>query len=384
MNTPDMNAPDMKTADMSTQDGPTPRRTAARRDTTRHAAASARVLRLPGGLALRYSGRAAAVMTVLLLACAAVWALTMFTGTYRIGTGQILDVLMGGGSGTDRFIVVGQRLPRVCAALLVGAALGLSGALFQSLSRNPLGSPDVIGFTTGSTSGALVVILVGGGTAGVGVGAGSVLGGLVTAAAVYGFTASRGVSGNRLVLAGIAVGAMLASVNDYLITRADLESAESAKAWTFGSLNAVSWPQVTPLALALPVLAAAALAVGRPLRLMEMGDDTAGALGVNVTRVRAAGLLLGVALAGTAIAVAGPIGFLALAAPQLARRLTRSPGAPIGPAMVTGALLLATADLLAQRLLSPFQIPVGLVTGALGGVYLLWLLSRERGEARPR
>ncbi|MFD8968059.1 FecCD family ABC transporter permease [Streptomyces sp. NPDC059568] len=375
-------------------DGPASRRSATRRTRTRHTAtlstatqgtaAPTRVLRLPGGLALRYSGRTAAVMAVLVLACAAVWAVTMFTGTYRIGTGQILDVLMGGGSGTDRFIVVGQRLPRVCAALLVGAALGLSGALFQSLSRNPLGSPDVIGFTTGSTSGALVVILAGGGTAGIGVGAGSVLGGLVTAAAVYGFTATRGVSGNRLVLVGIAIGAMLASVNDYLITRADLESAESAKAWTFGSLNAVSWPQVTPLALALPVLAVAALAVGRPLRLMEMGDDTAGALGVNVARIRAVGLLLGVALAGTAIAVAGPIGFLALAAPQLARRVTRSPGAPIGPAMVTGALLLATADLLAQRLLSPFQIPVGLVTGALGGIYLLWLLSRERSSARPQ
>ncbi|MFE4367640.1 FecCD family ABC transporter permease [Streptomyces sp. NPDC056835] len=347
-------------------------------------AAPTRVLRLPGELTLRYSGRTAAVTAVLLLGCAAVWTLSVFTGTYRIDTGRILDVLAGGGSGTDRFIIVGQRLPRVCAALLVGAALGLSGALFQSLSRNPLGSPDVIGFTTGSTSGALVVILAGGGTAGLGVGAGSVLGGLVTAVVVYAFTASRGVSGHRLVLAGIAVGAMLASVNDFLITRADLESAESAKAWTFGSLNAVSWPQVTPLALALPVLAVATLAVGRPLRLMEMGDDTAGALGVNIARVRALGLLLGVALAGAAIAVAGPIGFLALAAPQLARRITRAPGAPIGSAMLTGALILATADLLAQRLLSPFQIPVGLVTGALGGLYLLWLLSREKRNARPR
>ncbi|MFJ5227342.1 FecCD family ABC transporter permease [Streptomyces sp. NPDC088400] len=346
------------------------------------AAAPVRVLRLPGSITLRYSGRAAAVMAVLLVCCAAVWALTMFTGTYRIGAGQVVDVLAGGGSGADRFIIVGQRLPRVCAALLVGAALGLSGALFQSLSRNPLGSPDVIGFTTGSTSGALVVILAGGGSAGLSVGAGSVLGGLLTAVAVYGFTASRGVSGNRLVLGGIAIGAMLASVNDFLITRADLESAESAKAWTFGSLNAVSWPQVTPLAIALPVLAVGSLTLGRPLRLMEMGDDTAGALGVNIPRTRTLSLLLGVALAGTAIAVAGPIGFLALAAPQLARRIVRSPGPPIGSAMLVGGLILATADLLAQRILSPFQIPVGLVTGALGGLYLLWLLSREKKTAR--
>ncbi|MGS2591825.1 FecCD family ABC transporter permease [Streptomyces hebeiensis] len=350
----------------------------ARDRSPERAAARPRVLRLPGGITLRHSRRAAAVTATVLLGCAVVWAVTMFTGTYRIGAGGIVDVLTGGGSDTDRFIIVGQRLPRVCAALLVGAALGLSGALFQSLARNPLGSPDVIGFTTGSTSGALVVILAGGSGAGLGVGAGSVLGGLLTAVVVYGFTAARGVSGNRLVLAGIAVGAMLASVNDFLLTRADLESAESAKSWTYGSLNAVSWSQVTPLAVALPVLAAAALAMGGPLRLMEMGDDTAGGLGVNVPRVRAFGLLLGVALAGTAIAVAGPIGFLALAAPQLARRTTRSPGPPIGPAMAVGALLLATADLLAQRVLAPFQIPVGLVTGALGGIYLLWLLSRER------
>jgi iron complex transport system permease protein len=238
-----------------------------------------RVLRLPAGVTLRYSGRSAAVVAALLAGCVAVGTVTLFTGTYTIGPARLLGVLAGGGSATDHFIVVGQRLPRICAALLVGAALGLSGALFQSLSRNPLGSPDVIGFTTGSTSGALVVILCGAGGTGLGVGAGAVLGGLATAAVVYGFTAPRGVSGNRLILTGIAIGAMLASVNDFLLTRADLESAESAKAWTYGSLNAISWHQVTPLAVALPALAAAALAVGRPLRLMEMGDDTAGALG---------------------------------------------------------------------------------------------------------
>ncbi|GAA3732852.1 FecCD family ABC transporter permease [Streptomyces tremellae] len=337
-----------------------------------------RVLRLPAGRALRYSGRAVAVGAVLLACCLALGAASVLTGTYAISASRALGVLAGGGSGTDHFIVVDQRLPRVCAALLVGAALGLSGSLFQSLSRNPLGSPDVIGFTTGSTSGALVVLLAGGGGTGVGVGTGSVLGGFATAAAVYGITASRGVFGNRLVLAGIAVGAMLSSVNDLLITRADLESAEAAKAWTFGSLNAVSWPQVLPLTVCLPPLAALTLGVGRPLRLLEMGEDTASALGVPVGRVRALALLLGVALAGTAVAVAGPIGFLALAAPQLARRLTRSPGAPIGTAMLTGAVLLVAADFLAQRVLAPFQIPVGLVTGALGGLYLLWLLSRER------
>jgi iron complex transport system permease protein len=331
---------------------------------------NSRVLRLSPRHSIRYGTRSVIVVAVLLALAALIWGVTMFTGTYRIGAGQVLDVLAGGGTATDRFIIVDQRLPRVTAALLVGAALGASGALFQSLSRNPLGSPDLIGFTTGSATGALVIILSAGGTS-LGIGAGTLLGGLATAVLVYLFAASRGVTGNRLILVGIAIGAMLASVNDYLITRADLESAESAKAWLYGSLNIVTWPQVTPLAVALVPLIPLALTIARPLRIMEMGDDTAAGLGVDIGRTRRRALLIGITLTGAAIMVAGPIGFLALAAPQLARRLTRAAGLTVIPTAVLGAVLLATADLAAQRVLAPFQIPVGLVTGALGGAYLL-------------
>jgi len=327
--------------------------------------------------------RPAIVVAVLLALIAVVWAVTIFTGTYRIGAARVLDVLAGGGTGTDRFIIIDQRLPRVTAALLVGAALGASGALFQSLSRNPLGSPDIIGFTTGSATGALVIILAAGGSS-LGIAGGALLGGLATAVFVYLFAATRGVTGNRLVLVGIAIGAMLASVNDYLITRADLESAEGAKAWLYGSLNIVTWPQVTPLALALVPLLPLTLIIARPLRMMEMGDDTAAALGVTIGRTRRQVLLIGVTLTGAAIMVAGPIGFLALAAPQLARRLTRAAGLTIIPTAVLGALLLAAADLAAQRVLAPFQIPVGLVTGALGGAYLLAHLATTVPHAGPR
>jgi len=331
----------------------------------------------------RNARRSVIVVAALLAVAALVWAVTMFTGTYRIGASQVLDVLTGGGTATDRFIIVDQRLPRVTAALLVGAALGVSGALFQSLSRNPLGSPDLIGFTTGSATGALVILLAAGG-ASLGIGAGTLLGGLATAVLVYLFAAARGVTGNRLILVGIAIGAMLASVNDYLITRADLESAEAAKAWLYGSLNIVSWPQVTPLAVVLVPLTPLALAIARPLRIMEMGDDTAAALGVEIGRTRRRALLIGIALTGAAIMVAGPIGFLALAAPQLARRLTRAPGLTVLPTAVLGAVLLATADLAAQRVLAPFQIPVGLVTGAIGGAYLLAHLASTRSPVTSR
>ncbi|MFI7613580.1 FecCD family ABC transporter permease [Nonomuraea terrae] len=340
----------------------------------------AHVLRLPAGLTLRGSARSVLVVALLLAACALLCAVTVLTGTYKITTEGALGVLAGDGTRLDRFIVLGQRLPRVAAALLVGAALGLSGALFQSLSRNPLGSPDIVGFTTGSATGALVALLVGVG--GLSVQAGALLGGLGTAAVVHLFTLVRGAGGNRLVLTGIAVGAMLASVNDFLLTRADLEAAENAKTWLHGSLNAISWPQVVPLGFCLLLLVPPALATARPLRLMEMGGDVAAGLGVPVGRVRMSVLLLGVGLTGAAIAAAGPIGFLALAAPQLARRLTRTPGIAPVAALAMGATLLTGADLLAQRLLAPFQIPVGLVTGVLGGAYLLWLLATDGRRRR--
>ncbi|MFE7976558.1 FecCD family ABC transporter permease [Streptomyces shenzhenensis] len=312
-------------------------------------------------------------------ACLAVCALGLFTGTYHITASEVVDVLGGGGNDTDRFIVLGQRMARLSAALVVGAALGLAGSLFQSLSRNPLGSPDIIGFTTGSTTGALTILLVGGGATGLGAGGGALLGGLATAVLVQLMSTLRGASGgSRLIITGIAVGAMLSSVNDFLLTRADIESAESAKAWTFGSLNAITWTHVAPAALLFPLLLGATALVTRPLQMTGMGDETAAGLGVRVERVRTAALLIGVALTGMAIATAGPIGFLALAAPQLARRAARVPGIPVGTAALVGAVLLCTADFLAQRLLAPFQIPVGLVTGALGGLYLMWLLWRQK------
>ena len=338
-----------------------------------------RVLRGPGRIAVRYHRRSASTVVVLLLGCAVIWAVTMSTGEYALSPAQVWHTLTGGGDHTSRLVVLDLRLPRSFAAILVGMALGLSGAIFQSLSRNPLGSPDIIGFTTGSATGALVVILVIGETSATLV-FGTLIGGFATAIAVYLLAYAQGIHGQRLILVGIGIGAMLASINDYLLTRAELEQAQAAKTWLFGSLNAIAWPHVLPLAVTLAVLVPITLALGPRLRALELGDDVAAGLGVPVNRSRLMLLLCGVTLAGAAIAAAGPIGFLALAAPQLARRLTRAPSMPLIPSAVMGALLLLGADLIAQRALAPFQIPVGLVTGALGGGYLMWLLTRENGR----
>ncbi len=327
--------------------------------------------------------RRVAVVTVLALAAAlAVVVASVLFGAYNISAADALHTLLtGAGSKMDRFFVLNQRLPRAVAAVLVGAMLALSGAVFQSLSRNPLGSPDIVGFTTGASTGGLFMLLLAASASDLQVSAGAVVGGgFVTAGAVALVSRRGGVGGDNLVLTGVAISEMLSAANSYLISQASLPSAEAAKAWQYGSFNAISWGQVRPLALAAVVLLTQVVWLVRPAGLLEMGDDAAMSLGLHVGRVRGAMLGYGVVLAAICVATAGPIGFIALAAPQLARRLSRSAGVTMIASASMGSLLLGGADFLAQRLLSPFQIPVGLVSAALGGLYLVWLLmfSSER------
>ena len=340
-------------------------------------------LRYPlGGARVFLAHRRAVVVTVLVLVAAvAVVVASVLFGAYNISAADALHTLVtGSGSRMDRFFVLHQRLPRAVAAVLVGAMLALSGAIFQSLSRNPLGSPDIVGFTTGASTGGLFMLLLAASASDLQVSVGTIVGGLVTAAAVALISRRGGVGGDNLVLTGIAISEMLSAANNYLISQASLPSAEAAKAWQYGSFNAISWGQVRPLTLAAVVLLAQVVWLVRPASLLEMGDDAATGLGLRVRTVRGAMLGYGVVLAAICVATAGPIGFIALAAPQLARRLSRSAGVTMIASASMGALLLGGADFLAQRLLSPFQIPVGLVSAALGGLYLVWLLifSSER------
>ncbi|MER7547045.1 iron complex transport system permease protein [Actinomadura meyerae] len=332
-----------------------------------------RVLRA-GGVSLRWEPRAAAVCGALaaVAACAAV--LVVGSGDFPISPPDVVRAVTGQGDRATEFIVRTLRLPRAATGLLAGLALGLSGAIFQSISRNPLGSPDLIGFTTGSATGALLQILVFGGGA-VAITVSSVAGAVLTALAVYlvAYRPGGGVHGVRLVLIGVAAAAMLEAFNSYLITRAELHEAYEAGFWLTGSLNGRDWDQAVPLALAVAVLLPAALLLARPLGMGELGDDAAQALGVPVQRTRALLTVAGVGLVAAATAAAGPVPFVALVAPQLARRLTRRPGAQLLPAALTGAALLACSDLISLHL--PVQVPVGVVTGVLGGAYLAWLLS---------
>jgi iron complex transport system permease protein len=327
-----------------------------------------------GALSLRWEPRTAAVCGALALIAAGAAVLVVGSGEYPISPPDVLRALTGRADAATEFIVTTLRLPRAVTGLLAGLALGLSGAIFQSVSRNPLGSPDLIGFTTGSATGALLQILVFGGGA-VAITVSSVAGAVLTALAVYlvAYRRGGGVHGVRLVLIGVAAAAMLQALNSYLITRAELREAYEAAFWLTGSLNGRDWDQAVPLAIALTFLVPLALLLARPLGMGELGDDTAQALGVPVQRTRALVTLTGVGLVAAATAAAGPVPFVALAAPQLARRLTHRPGAHLLPAALTGAALLSAADLISLHL--PVAMPVGVVTGALGGTYLAWLLT---------
>jgi iron complex transport system permease protein len=334
-----------------------------------------------GVLSVRIDPRTTAVCGGLLLGTLGVAVVALTTGEYRVPGRDVLAVLVGRGDPASEFVVGTLRAPRLLTGLLVGAALGLAGAVLQGVTRNPLGSPDVVGFTTGSATGALVVITVlHGGMAAVS--AGALLGGLAAVLLVYALVYRHGAQGLRLVLVGVGVSALLLAVNQYLVTRASTADAIAAQVWLTGSLNNARWEHVVATVIAVGVLGPVAVAHGRRMVLLELGDDAARALGVPVERTRLVLVVTSVALAAAATAVAGPIAFLALAAPQVARRLTASAGPGLVPAACLGALLLLTADLVTQRLFAPSQLPVGLATGALGGGYLAWLLTREWRRSR--
>ncbi|MEW2050944.1 iron chelate uptake ABC transporter family permease subunit [Streptomyces sp. NPDC005476] len=340
-----------------------------------------RTLRTPGGFSVRLEPRTLIVVVLLVVVAIAASVVLIGTGDFPIPAGDVLKALLGDGSAGQEFIVDELRLPRVLVGLLVGASLGLGGALFQAVSRNPLGSPDVLGLGQGATAGALVMIVLFSGSAAQ-VTVGALVGGLVTGALIYVLAWKQGVHGYRLVLVGIGVSAVATAVNGYLLTKADFVDAARAVVWMTGTLDGRDWKQVWPLLVLAGVLVPLVLANARGLRMMEMGDDVSHALGVRVERVRLLLMVSAVLLTAAATAAAGPVSFVALTAPQLARRLTRSPGPNLVPSLCMGAALLVTADWASQRLFGGGQLPVGVVTGVLGGVYLLWLLVTERRAGR--
>ncbi|WP_343806620.1 FecCD family ABC transporter permease [Paenochrobactrum glaciei] len=328
-----------------------------------------------GALSWRLHKRSLMVMVVVGFCLLLLALLSLTSGTYPVSLADLLLSLQGQGEEMVRMIVLEWRLPRILLSLLLGSALGMSGAIFQSLTRNPLGSPDIIGFTAGSYTGALVVILLlSGGYYQIALGA--LIGGVVTALVVYLLSMRHSLGGFRLIITGIGISAMLSAFNSWMIKAADLNVAMTAAVWGAGSLNGLGFEQLVPVAIIMLVLAPLLCLSSRAMKQLELGDDIARSSGISTGSTRLSLMVLGVALTAMVTATAGPIAFIALAAPQIARRLTCSAGVALLPSALTGALLLLSADWAAQHAFS-IQLPVGIMTVSIGGLYFIWLLLRE-------
>lgn len=328
-----------------------------------------------GGWSVAYRRAVAWRTGAVLILALGVAGFSLTVGAITVEPAELWQVLTGGGDDLSRLIVLEWRLPRIVTALVAGAALGISGAFVQTITRNPLGSPDVIGFSAGSYLGVLVVVVALNGQPGAR-GVGAVVGGLVSAALVWALSWRRGVTGFRLIIVGIGVSTMLTGLATWLTLVSSEEEFKAFVYWSAGSLDSLTWPHVTGPLLVMALVLGPSLLLGSPLRQLELGDAGARSRGVRVELVRAGALGCGILLVAMVTATCGPIEFVALAAPQIARRMTGSTSIGLVGSAAMGALLVLAADLLGDELL-PVSLPVGVVTLVFGGAYLTVLLLRE-------
>jgi iron complex transport system permease protein len=332
----------------------------------------------------RWRARPAVVTAVTLVSALGIGVVAMTLGDFPVSVGGVVRALAGGGPAEVRVIVVELRAPRVVVGLAAGAALALAGALTQTAVRNPLASPDVLGVTAGASLGAVAAIVLGGGTYAVsaellrfGVPVCAAAGGLVVAGLVTGLAWRRGLDPMRLVLIGVGLGAAIVGLTSWLLVVARVDDAARASVWLAGSVSSRGWDQAVPPLVALAALAPPALAMAGPLATAQLGGDVPRALGSRLGAVRLGAVVLAVGLTAAAVSAAGAIGFVGLVVPQVMLRLTGGARPPLAASAAGGALLVAGADL-AGRLLWSWEVPVGLLTAALGAPYLIVLLIRER------
>jgi iron complex transport system permease protein len=328
------------------------------------------------GFSIRLRQRNLVVGTAMVMVIVALGLWALAAGDFPIELNRVLATLTGQGEGSENFIVIGLRLPRVLTGVFSGIAFGVSGALLQSLARNPLASPDIIGFDAGAAFGAVATVIVFGAT-GAMIAVGAIGGGLAAAAFVLVASWRNGVAPLRLVLIGIGAGAFFYAGMNFLLTRSDIFEAAAAQAWLTGSLNARVWLHVGIAGIGAALLVPVGLGLHAAHERLEMGDDLAAALGTRVEAVRIAAGLVAVLLASVAVAAAGPLPVVALAAAPLARRMTGASGPTLFSAGLVGAVIVLGADLIGRIAFSPVQLPAGIFTAVLGAPYLLWLLATQ-------
>nr|WP_202435230.1 MULTISPECIES: iron ABC transporter permease [unclassified Streptomyces] len=302
------------------------------------------------------------------------FAVTLMAGQTFYPPRDVVRVILGEQVPGASFTVGRLRLPRAVLAVVAGSSFGMAGVTFQTMLRNPLASPDIIGISSGASAAAAIAIV----TLSldeVQVSVLAIIAALVVALLVYALAFRDGVVGTRLILIGIGIAAMLDSVTSYVLSRAAEWDLQEAMRWLTGSLNGTSWDQAVPALAALAVLAPVLLSQARNLSTMQLGDDTASALGVRVERTRITVIVAAVGLIAFATAAAGPIAFVAFLSGPIAARLVGAGGSLLVPAGLVGALLVLAADFTGQFAFDT-RYPVGVVTGVLGAPYLVYLIVR--------
>lgn len=333
------------------------------------------ILRIGRWLALPVRRRAVVVCLLVAAAILAIAIATLTMGRLGVPLGDLLTAVAVPPEGKTAFVLERLRGPRLLTAIGVGAALGIAGTLFQTVTRNPLGSPDVIGLGAGAGAGIALTALLWNGSVPAPLGA---LGGAVIAIVLVHVSTGRGfASPSRVIIAGIGVAAMAAAVTQYVVSIGQRDQASQLAAALVGSLNATDWDDVAVLAVTIGLVLPIAAALGGRLRLIELGDETTDALGARAVRTRTIAIVLSVVAAAGAVTAAGPIAFVALTAPQIARRATRTAGPNLLASALIGAGIMVSTDLVVQQ--SPWAdgLPVGVLTAGVGGVYLGFLLIRE-------
>ena len=318
---------------------------------------------------------------VLAAAILAMFCLSLMVGRTYYPPSDVLAVLLGQDVQGASFTVGTLRLPRAVLAVLAGACFGLGGVTFQTMLRNPLASPDIIGISSGASAAAAfgIVIL---GLSGTAVSLLSIVAGLLVALLIYLLSSRGGVAGTRLILVGIGISAMLTSLTDWVLSKAGQWDLQEALRWLTGSLNNTSWEQALPVLAALVVLGPVLLSRSGELRITQLGDDAAQALGVRTGRTRLVVVVAAVGLIAFATSASGPIAFVAFLSGPIAARIVGPGASPLLPAAAVGALLVLVADLVGQ-FATGTRYPVGVVTGVLGAPYLLYLIVRvnRRGSS---
>lgn len=320
----------------------------------------------------RFRFRSVTILLALLTLSLCILLLLLGNTLYPIDV--VMRVLLGEEIKGATFAIETIRLPRMLAGLLSGLAFGMAGNTFQTMLRNPLASPDIIGVTSGSSVAAVFCILILN-VSGSYVSIAAVVAGLVVAATIYMLSRGGSFSGGRLILIGIGVQAMINSTVSYLLLRASQYDVPAAMRWLSGSLNGIQMKDIPFLFLVVLVFGLLILSLGNHLKVLELGEQTAVTLGLKADRSRLLLILSSVFLIAFATAVTGPIAFVAFLAGPIATKLVGNGNSNVLPSGLVGASLVLCADLIGQFAFD-IKFPVGIITGILGAPYLLYLLIR--------